>query len=511
MHPVLVLSLLSPLSCVHASLHASIPEDLYAFPKYRVSFLNGLPVANETAERWLRDGLRGGEAEFLDQWHVAPLQSIESSDSTAAVGPRDVRRLSDHQSHDPASESSPALEHMRLGPSKSYVCLIPPAPTLPPPAPEENQTPVTPTHSWSLLQPLSGSCLYHRQAWFTYSYCHNLHVRQFRELPVTYPRPPGARVVEEDPEWESYTLGKSPASQSVDGELTVNDEIALANNLELARQGAGQRYLVQRWSDGTVCDMTGRPREIEVQFHCSMTMTDTILFVKETRTCEYVLVIHTPRLCGEPGFKSRLEQMPETAIRCREVVENVESVDPSLPEARHPFKRRPRPPIPAPPPAPPAPQQKADDETQTSSPLDTLRASVDRAQDTAKLLRQAIESLLGRGDIEDMAVFELQPGEEEGEYYVTLDAETQEALRGGDEPPGAGDGRESAPHAKGRGKTLEEALRAAGYDIRGQKEEEEGSGSEFGVSTQEGEEDDDQNAKQKREELRDVREPRDEL
>lgn len=48
----------------------SLPEDPFAFPKYRVSFLNGHPVLNETADKWLRDGLRGGDLEFLDQpWH----------------------------------------------------------------------------------------------------------------------------------------------------------------------------------------------------------------------------------------------------------------------------------------------------------------------------------------------------------------------------------------------------------------------------------------------------------
>lgn len=42
------------------------------------------------------------------------------------------------------------------------------------------------------------------------------------------------------------------------------DHGALAENLELAR-GAGSRYLVQRWGDGTQCDKTGKRREIEVQ------------------------------------------------------------------------------------------------------------------------------------------------------------------------------------------------------------------------------------------------------
>lgn len=49
---------------IHASL---IPEDPHAFPKYDVTFLNGLPVLNETAERWLRDGLPGGLLEFLEE------------------------------------------------------------------------------------------------------------------------------------------------------------------------------------------------------------------------------------------------------------------------------------------------------------------------------------------------------------------------------------------------------------------------------------------------------------
>ena len=63
------------LSCVltsSARVHWSLADDLYAFPKYRVSFLNGQPVLNETAERWLQHGLNGGEREFLDQpWSEA--------------------------------------------------------------------------------------------------------------------------------------------------------------------------------------------------------------------------------------------------------------------------------------------------------------------------------------------------------------------------------------------------------------------------------------------------------
>lgn len=49
-----------------AKLLYSGPEDLYAFPKHRVTFLNNLPVRHEIAQQWLNEGLRGGESEFLD-------------------------------------------------------------------------------------------------------------------------------------------------------------------------------------------------------------------------------------------------------------------------------------------------------------------------------------------------------------------------------------------------------------------------------------------------------------
>jgi protein OS-9 len=80
--------------------HWSLAEDPYAFPKFRISFLNGLPVLNETAERWLAGGLKGGEREFLNQpWQnvhsggrVDSFQSIDSGNSDPETD--SVRRTS---------------------------------------------------------------------------------------------------------------------------------------------------------------------------------------------------------------------------------------------------------------------------------------------------------------------------------------------------------------------------------------------------------------------------------
>jgi protein OS-9 len=49
---------------------------------------------------------------------------------------------------------------MKLGSKDAYLCLTPPAPEYQPIPPLEEATQVTALHSWSLLQPLAGSCIY---------------------------------------------------------------------------------------------------------------------------------------------------------------------------------------------------------------------------------------------------------------------------------------------------------------------------------------------------------------
>jgi len=61
-----------------------------------------------------------------------------------------------------------------------------------------------------------------------------------------------------DVQWESFTLGRAPAT----------------SDLAVATPGAGSRYLVQRWGDGTMCDRTGRSRLAISLIHLSLSYTD---------------------------------------------------------------------------------------------------------------------------------------------------------------------------------------------------------------------------------------------
>lgn len=139
------------------------PEDIYAWPKYKVSFLNGLPVLNHTAKLWLQDGLRGGEKEFLglewttDSQSASPnLNTIDAGDSQLAMG---TTPLPDVDPASPSATPSPKLQHMRLGPSNEFLCLILPPPEIPPYTDDTLHPPV-PTRTWELLQPLQDTCLY---------------------------------------------------------------------------------------------------------------------------------------------------------------------------------------------------------------------------------------------------------------------------------------------------------------------------------------------------------------
>lgn len=89
------------------------------------------------------------------------------------------------------------------------------------------------------------------------------------------------------------------------------EQIAAAHKLELAR-GAGQRYLVQKWEDGSICDKTNQPRKIEVQVTDSLFPQLSFLYRPGPKIhgfadhcCFfYLLDVRSDRLVGFPNIQS---------------------------------------------------------------------------------------------------------------------------------------------------------------------------------------------------------------
>lgn len=200
-----------------------------------------------------------------------------------------------------------------------------------------------------------------------------------------------------------------------------------------------------------------------------MTMTDTIMFVKETQTCEYVLVIHTPRLCGEPGFKSHLEQVPEAEIQCREVLSDGESDSPSneqedKPLKFHPFRRIPRPPVV---PAPPAGEHGGGNNKKSNSANSNKGINPQLNQ----LLQRVLGQLVGEGlnpggdelDMEnqDFHLIEVEDGEgDDGNIFLALNLEDD------DDDDDDHDGGGGVPKSSADIEYLLKILRESGIELK---------------------------------------------
>ena len=141
----------------------------------------------------------------------------------------------------------------------------------------------------------------------------------------------------EDPTTPSYVLGRFGEKRvnrhrlpgggiggALDGGLSAEEGEGEGSTTTIQAKGsASSRYLSQKLSGGTNCDLTGAPRRVEIQFHCHPQSADRIGWIKEISTCSYLMVVYTPRLCNDVAFLPEREEKAEEIV-CREVVKEEE-------------------------------------------------------------------------------------------------------------------------------------------------------------------------------------------
>ncbi|KAF1801263.1 hypothetical protein FB192DRAFT_1384941 [Mucor lusitanicus] len=173
-----------------------------------------------------------------------------------------------------------------------------------------------------LLEPIGSNCIRFftstHQYW-AYEYCHNQYVRQFH-----VERSHDGKV-EKEQETASFFLGLYPglskeslinADKKAVAATTKKDHARVKTEL---KKNGDQRYLVQKWGDGSRCDLTEKPRTIEVQYHCDLQGQDRVSSFVELSTCNYQIIISTPRLCEDMNLSHRHHIEPHK-IKCRPVV-----------------------------------------------------------------------------------------------------------------------------------------------------------------------------------------------
>ena len=158
---------------------------------------------------------------------------------------------------------------------------------------------------------------YYVSGWWSYSFCYQQQIKQFHALPASRGAP--SYPPAEDPHSHSFILGQFPADQRDKENGNPEQQPAPKTDIAELHTKGGSRYLVQHLQGGTKCDLTGRERRVEVQFHCHPQSTDQIGWIKELTTCSYLMVIYTPRLCDDVAFMSP-QQDEVHNIECREIL-----------------------------------------------------------------------------------------------------------------------------------------------------------------------------------------------
>ena len=242
-----------------------------------------------------------------------------------------------NDSGDSSSNVPQTYEYMMLN-SAPYLCSIPQVSVTPVnkstaangKAEEEKELAQAKDRGWELLKDMEGHCMYFISGWWSYAFCYNEYVKQFHQLP---PGRAGVPIYPpmEDEATPSYVLGKfSGQRDQIEGQPQVasaqSDKTTEGQELAEMQTKGDMRYLVQKLNGGTTCDLTGKQRKVEVQFHCHPQSADRIGWIKEVSTCSYLMVIYTPRLCNDVAFLPPRETKAHPIV-CTEIVSEDEIDD----------------------------------------------------------------------------------------------------------------------------------------------------------------------------------------
>ncbi|GAV51111.1 hypothetical protein ZYGR_0AD02940 [Zygosaccharomyces rouxii] len=131
-------------------------------------------------------------------------------------------------------------------------------------------------------------CIRFMSGFWTYDYCPKIGLSQFHDNPQNT---------------LSYVLGKLKESNQ-DREFQL-----LYNNFDY--------YISEIVGSGDVCDVTGNPRVVEIQYVCgTAARSATIQWIKEVKTCYYEVQIVVPKLCELELLSSNEDKKMSNPVLC---------------------------------------------------------------------------------------------------------------------------------------------------------------------------------------------------
>ncbi|XP_050431886.1 endoplasmic reticulum lectin 1 isoform X2 [Adelges cooleyi] len=176
---------------------------------------------------------------------------------------------------------------------ESYQCILPQQDE----ESKESKSPYSGPSPLELLAPLFSkqACSYRVDTYWIYEVCHGRHVRQYH-----------SDREEKSKKEQEYFLGKWTI---FDG-LKLEEDLKRLANLNYPGptqtrkvEGVNLPFFQINMTDGTVCDLSGRPRHTNVLYVCYPQSKHNLFSVKETSTCQYEVIVLTSLLCSHPWYK----------------------------------------------------------------------------------------------------------------------------------------------------------------------------------------------------------------
>ncbi|ORX56924.1 hypothetical protein DM01DRAFT_1406371 [Hesseltinella vesiculosa] len=262
----------------------------------------------------------------------------ESKLTSSMATSQQLSWLQDFPLDPPADHPDGSQVTMMSASGQPFLCTIPAitSRTKPTKSPEPDVE-QTIERGLALLKPLDHQCLYFQtHGYWTYEYCHRQHVRQFH-IDASKTDSNDRYMVDaktsfilghyEQPDYhEASTNLVAPIDKegilygtAVNPFLDPQQEKPPSAMTTSLKQVGGKRLLIQHWTDGTNCDLTNRPRSIDIQYQCDREAKDYIAMFEEVSTCHYLMTISTPRLCDDQLLSDTSDELAHT-IECNPVV-----------------------------------------------------------------------------------------------------------------------------------------------------------------------------------------------
>eukprot|EP01135_Chromosphaera_perkinsii_P001077 Nk52_evm27s158 gene=Nk52_evmTU27s158 len=207
------------------------------------------------------------------------------------------------------------------GVTDEYSCYLPPAKNSDAPKAEVKSI-AKELHPLWRLDDLLDTCLTFVEGYWTYEFCRRKSTLTQYHEEVALDEKGAVKGQIRSAEYilgkrqVNATSGKAPTMAIRSGELSPGETGVMDRGSELIVP-----FYVERFVDGTVCDLTGNPREVDVRYICNEAYdkkgSSYILNFKEQSTCKYLVVVETGIVCKHPILRSAVKEPNTHTILCK--------------------------------------------------------------------------------------------------------------------------------------------------------------------------------------------------